>query len=230
MSSILTWKWRAGLLAAALALLPSASVAFAQPIRDEARLFRRRPARHVAMADQVVGQAGEGFRRPHRGQAFPGLADGPDAAALRLRAHRPGRRLLVPARRDAGPLPADRDRRSCPIWSAAPRSAPRCSTIPNCARNISTPSTSGVKVLLLLTHQPGNVHTTKKPIRTTDDMKGMRLRFASPTIREFVAALGGTPVGVLRDRAGRAAAEGHDRRHVHRLRRRRHRLQDGRHR
>jgi TRAP-type C4-dicarboxylate transport system substrate-binding protein len=54
----------------------------------------------------------------------------------------------------------------------------------------------GVKVLLLLTHQPGNVHTTKKAIRTTDDMKGMRLRFASPTIREFVAALGGTPVGV----------------------------------
>jgi TRAP-type C4-dicarboxylate transport system substrate-binding protein len=55
----------------------------------------------------------------------------------------------------------------------------------------------GIKVLLLLTHQPGNVHTTKKPIRTTDDMKGLRLRFASPTIREFVAALGGTPVGVL---------------------------------
>jgi TRAP-type C4-dicarboxylate transport system substrate-binding protein len=55
----------------------------------------------------------------------------------------------------------------------------------------------GVKVLLLLTHQPGNVHTTKKPVRTTDDMKGLRLRFASPTIRDFVAALGGTPVGVL---------------------------------
>ena len=55
----------------------------------------------------------------------------------------------------------------------------------------------GVKVLLLLTHQPGNVHTTKKPIRTVEDMKGLRLRFASPTIREFVAALGGTPVGVL---------------------------------
>jgi TRAP-type C4-dicarboxylate transport system substrate-binding protein len=54
----------------------------------------------------------------------------------------------------------------------------------------------GVKVLLLFTHQPGNVHTTKKPIRTADDMKGMRLRFSSPTIRELVAALGGTPVGV----------------------------------
>ena len=55
----------------------------------------------------------------------------------------------------------------------------------------------GVKVLLLLTHQPGNVHTTKKPIRTVEDMKGLRIRFASPTIRDFVAALGGTPVGVL---------------------------------
>ena len=54
----------------------------------------------------------------------------------------------------------------------------------------------GVKVLLLLTHQPGNVHTTKKPIRTTDDMKGLRIRFSSPTIRDFVAALGGTAVGV----------------------------------
>ncbi len=54
----------------------------------------------------------------------------------------------------------------------------------------------GVRVLLLLTHQPGNVHTTKAPIRATEDMKGLRIRFASPTIRDFVAALGGTPVGV----------------------------------
>ena len=55
----------------------------------------------------------------------------------------------------------------------------------------------GIKVLLLLTHQPGNVHTTKKPIRTVEDMKGLRIRFASPTIRDFLAALGGTPVGVV---------------------------------
>jgi TRAP-type C4-dicarboxylate transport system substrate-binding protein len=55
----------------------------------------------------------------------------------------------------------------------------------------------GVKVLLLMTHQPGNVHTTNKPIRTVEDMKGLRLRFASPTIRDYIAALGGTPVGVL---------------------------------
>jgi TRAP-type transport system periplasmic protein len=55
----------------------------------------------------------------------------------------------------------------------------------------------GVKVLLLFTHQPGNVHTTKKPIRTVEDMRGQRIRFGSPTIRDFVAALGATPVGVL---------------------------------
>jgi TRAP-type C4-dicarboxylate transport system substrate-binding protein len=54
----------------------------------------------------------------------------------------------------------------------------------------------GVHVLLLLTHQPGNIHTTKKPVRTTEDLKGLRIRFAAPTIRDFVAALGGTPVGV----------------------------------
>src|SRR2546427_8145174 len=54
----------------------------------------------------------------------------------------------------------------------------------------------GVHVLLLLTHQPGNVFTTRKAIRTTDDMKGLRVRFASPTIRDFVGALGATPVGV----------------------------------
>ncbi len=29
----------------------------------------------------------------------------------------------------------------------------------------------GVKVLLLFTHQPGNVHTTKKAIRTVEDMR-----------------------------------------------------------
>ena len=54
----------------------------------------------------------------------------------------------------------------------------------------------GLKPLLLMTHQPGNIHTAKKPIRSVDDMKGMRLRFSSATIKDFVAALGGTPVGL----------------------------------
>ena len=32
----------------------------------------------------------------------------------------------------------------------------------------------GVKVLMLLTHQPGNIHTAKKPVRATEDMRGLR--------------------------------------------------------
>ncbi len=59
-----------------------------------------------------------------------------------------------------------------------------------------TPEYQGLKVLYLLTHQPGNLHTSSKPVRTVDDMKGMRIRFASVTIKSFIAALGGTPVGV----------------------------------
>jgi len=54
----------------------------------------------------------------------------------------------------------------------------------------------GLKILLLFTHQPGGPHTTKKAIRSLEDFKGLRLRFASPTVRELVAALGATPVGV----------------------------------
>lgn len=58
------------------------------------------------------------------------------------------------------------------------------------------PEHKGVRVLVLFTHQPGQIHTVKKPITTIDDMKGMRLRFTSPTVRDFIAALGATPVGV----------------------------------
>jgi TRAP-type C4-dicarboxylate transport system substrate-binding protein len=54
----------------------------------------------------------------------------------------------------------------------------------------------GVKLLMLFTNQPGGPHTTRKAIRNLEDFKGMRLRFASPMVRDFVQALGATPVGV----------------------------------
>jgi TRAP-type transport system periplasmic protein len=54
----------------------------------------------------------------------------------------------------------------------------------------------GVKVLLLLTHQPGNILTTKKAVRTVDDIKGLRIRPSSPTIGTFIGTLGGTPIGI----------------------------------
>jgi TRAP-type C4-dicarboxylate transport system substrate-binding protein len=58
------------------------------------------------------------------------------------------------------------------------------------------PEHKGVKILLLMTHQPGNINMAKVPVRTVDEVKGKRLRFASATIRDFIAALGGTPVGL----------------------------------
>lgn len=54
----------------------------------------------------------------------------------------------------------------------------------------------GVKVFYLLTHQPGSLHTSGTPVRTPADMDGLRVRFAAATVREFIAELGGTPVGV----------------------------------
>jgi TRAP-type C4-dicarboxylate transport system substrate-binding protein len=58
------------------------------------------------------------------------------------------------------------------------------------------PEHEGVKVLYLLTHQPGNLHTREKAVRAPSDLEGMRVRFAAATIREYLAALGATPVGV----------------------------------
>jgi len=58
------------------------------------------------------------------------------------------------------------------------------------------PEHKGVHVLMLLTHQPGNINTAKVPVRKIEDIKGLRLRFASATIKDFIAALGGVPVGM----------------------------------
>lgn len=58
------------------------------------------------------------------------------------------------------------------------------------------PEYQGVKILYLLTTQPGVLLTAKTPVRTVADMKGMRVRFASVTIKSFISALGATPVGV----------------------------------
>jgi TRAP-type transport system periplasmic protein len=58
------------------------------------------------------------------------------------------------------------------------------------------PEYQGVKVLYLLTSPPGVLLTAKTPVRKVADMKGMRVRFASVTIKSFIAALGATPVGI----------------------------------
>lgn len=54
----------------------------------------------------------------------------------------------------------------------------------------------GVELLLLFTSTPVNVYTTGHRIDALDAFKGLRIRFAGPSMRDFVAALGATPVGV----------------------------------
>lgn len=58
------------------------------------------------------------------------------------------------------------------------------------------PEYQGVRLLYLLTTPPGVLLTAKTPVRAAADMKGMRVRFASVTIKSFISALGATPVGV----------------------------------
>jgi TRAP-type C4-dicarboxylate transport system substrate-binding protein len=54
----------------------------------------------------------------------------------------------------------------------------------------------GVKVLYLLAHAPGLVHTTNTPVRTPEDMEGLRIRHPSAVVAEMVSALGATPQGL----------------------------------
>ena len=63
-------------------------------------------------------------------------------------------------------------------------------------RRYLAPEHKGVKILLLTTHQPGNINMAKTPVKTIADLKSKRIRFASVTIKDFIAALGGTPVGM----------------------------------
>ena len=196
MSSIVIWKWRAGLLAAALALLSSANSAFAQPFEMKLAYFvgdqHAMSQWLIKWSDKLAADSGGritvkrfpgsqmGPMQQHYDLARTGQAD----VSWFLHGATPGRFPLT----EISHLPY--------LVGSAEIGTKVLNDVELRSKYLDAEH-RGVKVLLLLTHQPGNVHTTKKAIRTTDDMKGTRLRFASPTIREFVAALGGTPVGVL---------------------------------
>ena len=51
-----------------------------------------------------------------------------------------------------------------------------------------------VKLLALFVHPGGDFHTVKKPIRTLDDFKGMKIRTANPTVTKALKIFGAVPV------------------------------------
>ncbi len=51
-----------------------------------------------------------------------------------------------------------------------------------------------VKLLALFCHPSGNFNTTKKPIKTVDDLKGMKFRTASPHVTQALNKFGAVPV------------------------------------
>jgi TRAP-type transport system periplasmic protein len=48
----------------------------------------------------------------------------------------------------------------------------------------------GVKVLTVFTHGPGEIYNTKRPIKTLDDLKGLRIRVGGGMINELAKNLG----------------------------------------
>jgi len=54
---------------------------------------------------------------------------------------------------------------------------------------------SDVKVMYLHAHGPGILHTNKKPVKTLDELKGVKIR-STGTVAKIVGALGGTPVAM----------------------------------
>ena len=55
---------------------------------------------------------------------------------------------------------------------------------------------SKVKLLALFCHPSGNFNTVKKPIRTTEDLRGMKFRTASPHVTEALKIFGAIPVNM----------------------------------
>jgi len=53
-----------------------------------------------------------------------------------------------------------------------------------------------VHVLALQVHGPGVIHTRNRPVRSIDDLKGLKIRGPTRLATKLLAALGATPVGM----------------------------------
>jgi len=57
----------------------------------------------------------------------------------------------------------------------------------------------GVRILYLLSHAPGHVHTRETPVREPGDLAGLRIRHPSAVVSEVLEAWGATPQGLPPD-------------------------------
>ena len=64
------------------------------------------------------------------------------------------------------------------------------------ARALIDPEHRGVKVLATFMHPPGQINMNGTPVLALDDMEGKALRPASRAVGQFIAMMGGKPVGL----------------------------------
>lgn len=63
-------------------------------------------------------------------------------------------------------------------------------------RHLKDSELKGFKIISVHASDAAVLHTTKKPVKTLDDIKGLKIRAAGRYIGEALKALGGTPVGI----------------------------------
>jgi len=67
---------------------------------------------------------------------------------------------------------------------------------------------SGVKILWIWVHPPGQFHMTRKAVHAPEDLVGLKIRSATPTTVSMVKALGATPVSIPAPEAYNALERG----------------------
>ena len=116
------------------------------------------------------------------------------AAALRSGPRRRRRPRLDAARQHARPLPGHARCSSCPSCRTA-RRVVNAKASRSSPRRTSRTSSSEVHPICFWAHDHGLVHANK-PVKTLEDLKGLKLRFPTRLAGEALRALGATAIGM----------------------------------